>query len=463
MGAKPRIDRTGKGRDRMWLRFAGLAVGCAVLPGFGLAAAMTGVLAAGQPAGWWYPAAVQAHATALLMGWGVAMILGVAQHFLPRLRGVKLAHPTWVPPLFWLFAIGLVVRVCGQPLLGWCETGGHREWREPLRVAIAAGVLAQAIGVVGLVAVLAVTFRSGPPLAKNKGFQQIAPLLAVAASALCLAQVAWCVAAVRQFVSGASLAVLSPGWQWLAVDLVLFGFIAAVSVAMSSRLFPLTFRTQLPHAGGLVVAAGLFAAHCVLVAGIASRVGSAGVFCRIDMRDFFRADFSSAQTRCGDVGRSGGDRSSNFVCLGGSSRGIPRVIFPAAGRDGATGAVCESKPCPSCDGRRFHDLADPFRRLENVAGLWWWSAAWTRRVVGRGGVGKCRHVVADFTRACTELCGRVDAVVCRRRGMRGDSVICRGALVESPQRGGGCQRAAAQFTALMSNCLYAAWSWAEAS
>lgn len=239
--------------DRMWLWFVRFSLACAMVPGFGLALAMTGALAAGEPAGLWYPAAVQAHSTALLIGWGGGMILGVALHFLPRLRGVKLARRSWVPWLFGCFAGGLTLRVCGQPLAGW---GGGGDFQN----VIVEGIFSQAVGVCGLVTVLAITFRSGPPLAKNKGFRQILPLLAVAGASLCLAQIAWCVAAVGT----GNAAVLPVRWQQLGADLVLFGFVAAVSVAMSSRLFPLTFRTRLPAPAGLGIAAGLLAAGVVL-------------------------------------------------------------------------------------------------------------------------------------------------------------------------------------------------------
>lgn len=279
--------------DRLWRRFVVLALLCAVLPGFGLAALMTGTLAVGRPVGLWYAAAIQAHATALLMGWGGGMILGVALHFLPRLRGVKLAHPKWVPVLFWLLAGGLALRVVGQPLLTFFDpiqpSMAALGWRD----AVAAGVLMQALATGGLLAVLIATFRAGPPLERNKGFKQIAPLLTVAAVALIGAQLAWCFGAVNRLGQGASLAIFPMATQEMAVDLLLFGFIIAVSIAMSSRLFPLTFWMQLPQPRGLVIAAGLLAVGVTLtilnrlplkaagssaLAGLAALCYAAGIF-----------------------------------------------------------------------------------------------------------------------------------------------------------------------------------------
>lgn len=250
--------------DQLWRRFVRLALWCALLPGFGLATVMVCAWRWGWAAGLWYPAAIQTHATALLMGWGGAMILGVALHFLPRLRGVKLVHAEWVPALFWLLTAGLTGRIVGQPLLALLQDRAPLVVIGGLNGIIVIGLVLQAVGMGGLLGVLLLTFRTGRPLAQNKGFKQIAPLLAVAALALGLAQLAWCGGAVSRWAQGLSLVVLPEGAQSTAVDLMLGGFVAAIGIAMSSRLFPLTFRMQLPHERGLVAAAVLLGGGVIL-------------------------------------------------------------------------------------------------------------------------------------------------------------------------------------------------------
>lgn len=250
--------------DRSWLRFVRLAVWSALLPGFGLATLMVSAWIFGFSSGLWYFAAIQTHAFALLTGWGGAMIFGVALHFLPRLRGVKLVHPEWVSVFFWFLALGLTARIVGQPLLALLAPARASTTTAWLNGVIAGGLALQAIGMMGLLAILIVTFRSGRPLKKNKGFQQIAPLLTVAALALILAQLAWCWGVVATLVQGRSLVLLPVRSQSVAVDLMLFGFVASIGIAMSSRIFPLTFRTQLPHSRGLRVAAWLLGGGVVL-------------------------------------------------------------------------------------------------------------------------------------------------------------------------------------------------------
>ncbi|HTO02827.1 MAG TPA: hypothetical protein VL069_03955 [Opitutus sp.] len=264
------------------MRFFAFALVSALLPGLGLITFLVGAVAMGVPVGPWYAAAIQAHGTAMLMGWGGTMILGVGLHFLPRLRGVKLAFRQQVPVLFWLLAGGLTLRVVGQCGCAGLDPETQRTAVTMLTLAIAMGVCCQAIGVWGILAVLVGTFRSGPPVAKNHGFRQIAPLLLAAAGALSLAQVMWVFAVGTSLLHGRSLSVLPLELQWAAEDLMLFGFIGAISIAMSSRLFPLTFRMQLSRPRWLKIAAAFLGVGMILTLVDGARVASGFPSVRFD-------------------------------------------------------------------------------------------------------------------------------------------------------------------------------------
>jgi uncharacterized protein involved in response to NO len=95
------------GQDNdIWPPFVRTAVGLALTPGFGLGGMLFAAPALGLPVGAWWPAAAQVHAHVQLFGWAGLMVLGVAFHFLPRLRGRPLAHRERAPAVLWLLAGG---------------------------------------------------------------------------------------------------------------------------------------------------------------------------------------------------------------------------------------------------------------------------------------------------------------------------------------------------------------------
>ena len=243
--------------------------------------------AQGAP-GLWYLTAIQTHSVALLMGWGGAMILGVGLLFLPRRRGVKLFRPAWAGLLFWGLTLGLGGRIAGQLLLATLDVPVSNSLIDWLNMAVAGGVTLQTVSVISLLILLAITFRAGRPLKENEGFRQILPLLAVAGGAGSGA-----VGLVRRGdAKSDDKTKLGPAADrafGMAADLMLCGFVPAVSLAMSARLFPLTFRTRLANSRGLFVAAGLLAIGIILslletrlsasLAGWAAVFQAAGLLC----------------------------------------------------------------------------------------------------------------------------------------------------------------------------------------
>ena len=77
---------SGQDND-IWPPFVWTAVMLALTAGFGLGRMLFAAPVLGLPVGAWWPAAAQVHAHVQLFGWAGLMVLGVAFHFLPRLRG----------------------------------------------------------------------------------------------------------------------------------------------------------------------------------------------------------------------------------------------------------------------------------------------------------------------------------------------------------------------------------------
>ncbi len=249
-----------------WYPFVFFSLLCALAPAFVYAIILGLAPSLRLFPGLSYPALMQGHGHAMLMGWGGSMILGVALHFLPRLRGSKLARPEFVPWAFWAFAIGTSLRVLGQPLLALAsvETSPLRVLEGSLGAAVAFGTIAQAIGVAGVFFLLGETFRRGPPLRTKKGFRQITPAVAAAGLALLLAEALWLWSGIGGIVAGNNLSLFAPGPNRAATEILLFGGVMALSLGMSARLFPMTFGMQPASPVLIAVSAGWLAGGVLL-------------------------------------------------------------------------------------------------------------------------------------------------------------------------------------------------------
>ncbi|WP_156821718.1 hypothetical protein [Thermaerobacter subterraneus] len=281
----------------------------ALVPGFLLG----GVLAAAAWQGWsWasaYPALAQAHGHAQLLGWGGALILGVALQFLPRLRGSTLSDPRRVPLGFMLLAAGLALRVGGQVLAALAAAPAARAAGLCI---LAAGAALEAVAAGLLAGLLARSLRQGPPLGQKKAFAQVAPLFVLAGASLLAGLLLWTLgafsaatAALRaaagfNAASGsgaaapaslpAAVSATLPGpVDAAALRLLLFGFIGAISVAMSARVFSLFFRIRPARPGWLAAAAGAFGVALLLDAAagtgalLTGRPASPGVSAAADL------------------------------------------------------------------------------------------------------------------------------------------------------------------------------------
>lgn len=234
-----------------WKPFVVFSLLSALAPGFLFGTFLALVPVVNIPLGGWYRAFIQAHGHAMVMGWGGSMVLGVALHFLPRLRGAKLAHPHVVPWAFRGVVLGTTLRVLGQPSLALAESSGSTLWSPVLHAGVMLGVFLQAFSVFGILFILARTFRAGPPAAKKQGFVQVFPALAVAGLALVLAQVVWLWSGLGQSATGERLMLFPDASNRAAIEMLLFGGVMAISLGMSARLFPLSFRIQ--HASRLLL------------------------------------------------------------------------------------------------------------------------------------------------------------------------------------------------------------------
>lgn len=260
MGRPPSPGAPGAAGQRWpWLPFVDLSLAMAVAPGFLLGGLMASVSLLNLPAGAWYAAARQAHGHAQMIGWGGAMILGVGLHFLPRLRGVAAPAAARVRPLFVAFALGLSLRLLGQPAAALVASRGQDgvgAWGFVLRLLFQSGAVLELAAVLGLLLQLVATLRGGPPLGHKRAFAEVVPFMVAAGGGLVVALLAWTLGSVTR---EAATSALIPGhWDLLATHAAVLGLVPAVSVGMSVRLFPLYLRLAPARPGWTRVAAGLF-------------------------------------------------------------------------------------------------------------------------------------------------------------------------------------------------------------
>jgi uncharacterized protein involved in response to NO len=200
--------------------------------GFVLAAILSMTQALGLPLGLWWAALVQAHGHVQLFGWAGLLVLGVALHFLPRLRGAPLAAPGLALWLLILLGGGLGLRVLSQPLLA-LGAASATLWQ----FLLAGAGLAEFVGASGVVGLLCLTLRRGPSLANRPALRAFLPYALAGLLCFWLALLLNAVEGIRLLQMGQALV---PGTEdTTIVQLGLFGFLVPLALGMAARVLPL--------------------------------------------------------------------------------------------------------------------------------------------------------------------------------------------------------------------------------
>jgi uncharacterized protein involved in response to NO len=197
--------------------------------GFLLATVLTVTRALSMPLGAWWTAVAQAHGHLQLYGWAGLFVLGVALHFLPRLRGAPLAGARLVPWLLGIIVVSLVLRAVSQPLLA---TDLGSMWRVGL---VSSGMLEMG-AFVTVLSLLTLTALRGPRPTTRPAYWSVFPFIAGSFCSFALASIINLVN-VAQAALGSGL-VLYAG-DTLNVTLGLFGFLVPMALAMSARSLPM--------------------------------------------------------------------------------------------------------------------------------------------------------------------------------------------------------------------------------
>jgi uncharacterized protein involved in response to NO len=197
--------------------------------GFLLATVLTLSRAFSMPLGAWWEAVAQAHGHLQLYGWAELFVLGVALHFLPRLRGAPLVGACLVPWLLGIMIMSLILRSVSQPLL---SISPANIWR----FGLVGGAMLELVVFVTILALLTLTAMRGPRPTTRPAYWSIFPFIAGAFGSFVLASIINLVNVV-QAARGSGLA--PDAGDTLNVTLGLFGFLVPMALAMSARSLPM--------------------------------------------------------------------------------------------------------------------------------------------------------------------------------------------------------------------------------
>ncbi|MBE3561388.1 MAG: hypothetical protein IMW89_19530 [Ktedonobacteraceae bacterium] len=200
-----------------------------VAGGFALATVLTLARAFALPLGPWWTATAQAHGHLQLYGWAGLFVLGVALHFLPRLRGAPLAAARFIPLLLGLMIASLILRAISQPVL---TASSALIWR----IAFIGSGLLEVAAIILVLWLLVQTARRGPGAATRPAYWSVLPLLF---GAFCSFGIAGIVNLINTVQAAQGTGLVLNNGDTLNVTLGLFGFLMPIALAMSARSLPM--------------------------------------------------------------------------------------------------------------------------------------------------------------------------------------------------------------------------------
>ncbi len=246
-----------------WPAFVWAATLLALSAGFLLGGYIFLLRAIGARGTEWQAAAVQAHGHIQVFGWGGLMVLGISLHFLPRLLSTPLVRPGLPRHILCLMGSGLVLRALAQPALA---HGAPQLVRQAAAVVLALSASLELVAgtfAIGLIGSLFWNRRGSSRRVPSAG---VAALIGTAFLSFETALVTNWIGSIRAAVM--MRPVISLRFDNATIVLGLAGFLTAMSLAMSARLFPLYVQT------GVSRERWLRAAAVTLIAGVA--LGAAG-------------------------------------------------------------------------------------------------------------------------------------------------------------------------------------------
>jgi uncharacterized protein involved in response to NO len=214
--------------------FVWAALATAIFAGFGIGGHLAFVIGFGYPLSASFPALVQAHGHAQLIGWSGLFVMGTSLYFIPRLSSVPLPHRRWIGAILWLMGVGLFLRVFGQPALPYL--GRNAAFTSLAWIVAGSGVL-EGAGILLYLFLLLRTLRGTGDISTQPAFGAVRPYFGMMAAGWLLYACANCLLLLDMAHRGQ--AVVNLAWEEIAIQSFIDLTLLPVAMAHSVRLFPM--------------------------------------------------------------------------------------------------------------------------------------------------------------------------------------------------------------------------------
>lgn len=222
------------------LGFIWAALGIAIFAGFAIGAHLAAVIGLDRPLGQGFFSYIQLHGHLQLVGWAGLFIIGISLHFIPRLAGMPLASPQWLPRIQVLLTAGLVMRAVVHSILPYLSAPAVLHTGA---ILVAMSGLLEWAGITSyVVLILNAMRRSRQAVKERPALQAVQPYFAMMLAGWMIYATLNLILLVAMAVNGA--ATVNQAWNDFAINLFCGLVLLPVAFAFSTRMFPLYLRLR---------------------------------------------------------------------------------------------------------------------------------------------------------------------------------------------------------------------------
>ncbi len=224
------------------LGFIWTALSIAFFGGFAIGAHLAAVIGLNFSLGNGFYSYIQIHGHLQLVGWAGLFIIGISLHFIPRLAGIPIAQPQWIPRIQFLMATGLIVRAIFHSILPYVTALAVFQI---LSLAVAISGWLELAGIASYIFLVLRSLRAVRQTGKERpALQAVKPYFAMMFSGWLIYAGLNAVLLVDMAANGA--VTVNQPWDDFAINLFIGLVLLPVAFAFSVRMFPLYLRLPAP-------------------------------------------------------------------------------------------------------------------------------------------------------------------------------------------------------------------------